>query len=234
MIQHRENILSQRTITAEMATRKSLAVALSKLAVFGDAVARLEQYPTDSELAADLLWQASLDGLVEGKRVLDLGAGTGILGLGAAALGAQAVLVERDPAAAALARENAALLGVDVEIRVADVATVYEEADLVVMNPPFGTRERHADRLFLSIAFACAPIIYSFHKTSTDRFVRAFARDAGFTIAEAVPVRFPLQHAMAHHRKRREYIDVTRYRFERQKSAERRATAKQSEILTSV
>ncbi len=196
-------------------SKKSLAITLSRLQGFTSANPALEQYLTESSLAADLLWDAHLRGELDGSAVVDLGAGTGVLGLGAALLGARVVLVEKDAQAAAVCRENAAALGLKVRIVIADVEEYSGRADLVVMNPPFGTRARHADRRFLSVAFALAPIVYSFHKTSTDRFVRAFSRDEGFAITAAVPVSFPLRNTMRHHRKEREFIAVTRYRFEK-------------------
>ena len=59
----------------------------------------LEQYTTDGDLAARWLADISaFDDLTEGCTVADLGAGNGVLGLGALAMGAgRAILVEADP-----------------------------------------------------------------------------------------------------------------------------------------
>ena len=73
-------------------------------------------------LAARLLYDAFMNDDIEGKRVADLGCGTGILAIGAALLGARTVrAVDLDPAAVRIAGKNAALLGVDVECIVAGV-----------------------------------------------------------------------------------------------------------------
>ena len=72
-------------------SRKELAVFLSKLNTFVKPSSYLEQYASDSEVAAILLWQALINDEVEGKNILDLGAGTGILGIGALLLGANHV-----------------------------------------------------------------------------------------------------------------------------------------------
>lgn len=76
-----------------------------------------------------------LEGLVEGgHRVADVGTGSGILAVAAARLGAGEVLaLERDPMAAAAARENVAENGVDdrVEVRELDVGP----ADLRRLGP---------------------------------------------------------------------------------------------------
>lgn len=51
---------------------------------------RLEQYPTPPELAAEMLFaiHASFDD-IEDKRIADVGCGPGMLGIGAALLGAR-------------------------------------------------------------------------------------------------------------------------------------------------
>src|SRR5438094_1840697 len=81
-----------------------------------------EQYATPADVAAPLLFEALALGDLEGKRVVDLGAGTGVLAIGAALLGAREVLgVEIDEAAAGVARAEAARLDVRAEFVVADV-----------------------------------------------------------------------------------------------------------------
>ena len=59
---------------------RHLAIKLSKLPNHPCSNVDLEQYQTEGDLAA--LWLAQIDGLdgLEGKKVLDLGAGNGILG----------------------------------------------------------------------------------------------------------------------------------------------------------
>jgi predicted nicotinamide N-methyase len=59
--------------------------------------------------------------LVAGKRVLDFGAGSGLVAIAAAKAGAHAVAAEIDPFAAAAIRLNAACNAVAVEIESADV-----------------------------------------------------------------------------------------------------------------
>jgi tRNA1(Val) A37 N6-methylase TrmN6 len=87
----------------------------------------------------------------DGETVVDLGAGTGAVGLMMAALSdaAEIILVERDPALVALCRRNIALNGLDGRARAieADILApagerrarglVTASADVVVTNPPF-------------------------------------------------------------------------------------------------
>jgi ribosomal protein L11 methyltransferase len=68
----------------------------------------------------------------------DLGCGSGILGIAAALLGwDRVVAVEYDPVVAAAARANAVRNGVEIDVRVADLAEVpAPPADLVVAYVP--------------------------------------------------------------------------------------------------
>lgn len=75
------------------------------------------------------------DGLVEGARVLDVGSGSGILGLAAAHLGAGSVhAVDTDPIAVEATRENAARNGVAIETARGSVPLDIGPFDLVFAN----------------------------------------------------------------------------------------------------
>ena len=75
-----------------MRSKKELAILLSKLKTFDTPKTHLEQYSTDSEIAADILWFAYQNKDIEGKKIADFGCGTGILGIGALNLGANKIL----------------------------------------------------------------------------------------------------------------------------------------------
>ena len=62
--------------------KKELALRLSKLKRLDKYNLELEQYQTESELAADLLWNINLQDSIRGKIVADLGCGNGIFGFG--------------------------------------------------------------------------------------------------------------------------------------------------------
>ena len=207
-------------------SKSGLAIFLSRLETFSEASAQAEQYPTDSEIAAEVLWQAFMQGDIEGKRVADLGCGTGILALGAALLGASSVVgIDSDAAALDIAGKNLAAAekagSVHLKKRIrliqGDIAGFLEQADTVVQNPPFGTAREHADRLFLEKAFSLAPVVWSFHKESTSRFVERFAADSGFAVTHHLRFAFPLKQSMAHHTRRIHRIEVGCWRFARKK-----------------
>jgi release factor glutamine methyltransferase len=80
---------------------------------------------------------------VDEPRVLDVGVGGGAIALAIKDERPRARVtgIDASPAALELARENAATLGVDVELRAGDVDVAAEGWDLVVANPPYVARE---------------------------------------------------------------------------------------------
>lgn len=69
------------------------------------------------------------------RQVLDMGCGSGILAIGAALLGFNSVRgFDNDPAAIAVAHENAALNGVKAEFVLADIAQPQPPVEVVVAN----------------------------------------------------------------------------------------------------
>lgn len=200
-----------------MGSQKSLAVRLSKLKTFTRANTTLEQYTTDSDIAAHVIHAADMLGDIEGKHVLDLGCGTGILGLGAVYYGARkATLLDVDKHAIAVAKENAAALDID-DVGYIPGSVRPVQADTVIMNPPFGTKVLHADKKFLLAAFKSAPVVYSMHLFSAEDFVVQLAQDSGFEVTHVWPVSFPLKNTMRQHKKKRTYIDVIIVRFTKTK-----------------
>lgn len=204
-------------------SKKELAVMLSKLKTFERASEKLEQYATDSEVAAEVLWSASMRGDIEGKHIADLGCGTGILGIGALLLGAQHVtFLDMDESALATLRENMRFLESEFgerhenyEVFCRDINDFSTVVDVVIMNPPFGTRTKHADVLFLAKALSIAPVVYSMHKTSTEDFLTGWAVRQGARVTSRWRFQFPLKATMRQHTKRIERIEVTCLRFER-------------------
>jgi 16S rRNA (guanine966-N2)-methyltransferase len=92
---------------------------------------------------------------LEGRRVLDLFAGSGALGIEALSRGAErATFVENDPKVVAVLKRNLATLGLEGRTRVvtADAArwaelhpTEVGEAGLVLLDPPYGEVELLAE-----------------------------------------------------------------------------------------
>ena len=191
---------------------RHLEMRLERLQGFERPTARLEQYQTPAPVAARLLHHAAMQGAIEGRRVCDLGCGTGVLACGAALLGASAVTgVDIDPAAIDAARRNAQMLGVSVEFLVADVRSPSVDwarlaCDTVVMNPPFGAQKAHADRPFIDRALELAGVVYGIFNEGSTPFVAAYTEGRA-AIDEVIRCAFPLRRTFAHHRKER--VDIT-------------------------
>lgn len=199
-----------------IASQRALAQRLGAVAPFATPKARLEQYPTPSAIAAELLWHAHMRADLHGRRIIDLGCGGGIFGIGALLLDAQHVaFVDIDPAAIALCERNlASLIGSDerAELIGEDARRYDHNADLLFMNPPFGVRQPHADRAFLDSATRLAPIIYTLHLRSTATYVERFLTKAGYRIEERFVFRFALANTLAGHTRVRHDVDVIAYR----------------------
>ena len=87
--------------------QRHLAMRLSSLHPHPCHSVELEQYPTEGNLAAAWLTKINLGDGFSGKRVLDLGAGNGVLGIGAAFLGAKHVtMVECDEDTVEILQQN--------------------------------------------------------------------------------------------------------------------------------
>lgn len=200
----------------EIRSKSDLAVALSKLKGFNAGKVRLEQYITDSEVAATILWFAYMKESVYGKIIGDLGAGTGILGIGTLLLGAKRVyFVEIDGEAMEIAKNNYESIkseynmpGEAIFIN-KDISEFNEKIDVIVENPPFGVKNEHSDRVFLKKAVKLAPVIYTLHKSESKKFIEAFCRDNGFRLAEEITLVFPLKASLKFHKKKIHRFNVS-------------------------
>ncbi|MFH0752509.1 MAG: METTL5 family protein [archaeon] len=195
--------------------KKRLAMWLSKIQVFENPDVKLEQYSTDSEIAADLLWNAYLEGDIEGKAISDLGCGPGTFGLGALILGAKEVnFVDIDKNILKVAKSNLSMLedNFDTKFKVkffnTNVTDFKKKCNVVIQNPPFGVKDTHHDKLFLLQAMSLASTIYSFHKLSTKSFVNSIIEDNGFKVKKFWKYHFPIKRLFWFHKKPIFYTDV--------------------------
>ena len=85
-------------------------------------------------LCLELLDDLDLHERVQGHSLADVGCGSGILAIAAAARGADAQAVDIDPEAVAVTRENAAANGVVLDTRVGSIGAVAGPVDIVVAN----------------------------------------------------------------------------------------------------
>ncbi|BAM70998.1 methyltransferase [Methanothermobacter sp. KEPCO-1] len=179
----------------------------------------LEQYLTPAPLAAEVLWAARDMGDIGGRTVADLGCGTGILGIGAAVLGAEMVYcVDVDAGALELAEGVAEDLGlgnirfIEADVRdYDDLVKVTGRVDTVIQNPPFGSQERAdrgADRVFMEAASAMGRAVYSFHMAGSEDFVRRYYEGLGGRVTHRFRAEFPIRRTYSFHRMEVSTVDV--------------------------
>jgi len=206
----------------QIGSKSQLAVALSRLKGFDEPNVRHEQYATDSEVAGHMLWNAYMLGDIEGKVIADLGCGTGILGIGAILLGADKVLfVDMDKNALETAKSNVSKVRSESSIEelgefiCQDISEAKVKAEVVIQNPPFGTKIKHNDAIFLEKALEIAPVVYSLHKSESKAFLEGFSAKKNAKITHVWDFKFPLKATMGFHRRQIHRIDVSCFRFQR-------------------
>ena len=202
--------------------QRHLAMQLSSLTPHPCQSVELEQYPTEGNLAAAWLTKIGLGDGFEGKHVLDLGAGNGVLGIGAAFLGAKHVtMVECDPMTVEVLREN--VRNVDgmamctvLESRVEGRPLTLElPVDMVIMNPPWGVQTQRADRAFFETIFAMnIPLVHFIHSIEAEHLL-PLAHANEYELHSIYQDDFRLPPAYAHHSKNKATTRIRCYRLEK-------------------
>lgn len=203
------------TTVLKASRQKQLAMTLSKLPPHPAHNAKLEQYATDGDVAAR--WLASIDAeepFADLDCVADLGAGNGILGIGALLLGApRACFVEVDSQACDSIRA-----GLDTHdltyrsevycIDIHEAKAVVNQCDMVLMNPPWGQQRRSADRPFLESAIGIAlQSVHVLHSSGAVH-IEPWASDAGWEAKRWMEAKIPLPKRYAHQKQRRAFTDA--------------------------
>ena len=205
----------------QVGSKSRLAIILSGLEGFDTPKVRREQYLMDSEIGASVLWNAHILGDIEGRVIADLGCGTGLLGIGVLLLGAKRVFfVDSDKKVLQIAKNNISKVKSEgynmgkTEFVCQDISKLKMSADVVIQNPPFGTKVRHSDVIFLEKALETAAVVYSFHKSETNMFLQRFSARKNAKITHVWNFRFPLKATLVFHRRQIHRINVSCFRFE--------------------
>ena len=135
--------------------RRELEILISKVPENPNPKVKLEQYTIPPEVASRMLYIACyVYRDIVGKRVLDLGCGTGRLAIGAAYLGAAEVVgidIDREVVKIAKDAANGLEVGESIYWVTGDLYALRGRYDTVIQNPPFGVQRRRADRIFLKL-----------------------------------------------------------------------------------
>jgi len=188
--------------------KRDLEIKLQSLDIFDDPDPSLEQYPTPSVIAADILFTAYIEGDISGRTVNDLGCGTGIFAIGAALLGGDAVGYDISQKAIETAKTNAERLKANIALEVCDISDVTRRADTTIMNPPFGSQKRNADRPFLDKALELSNSVYSIHMETTLPFLQRYVRERGREICHHKTYKYQIPHTFSFHSKTEHSVDV--------------------------
>ena len=213
--------------------RRDLESALQQVRPFDKSLqkAELEQYPTSPHIASHIIHTAEASfGDIGDCAVVDLGCGTGMLSIASALAGASSVLgVDADTDAISIAAENWEEWDLEtaLEFLVCDVTSLplrgrgQRLCDTVVMNPPFGTRNKGVDVAFLEAALELRPhAIYSLHKTSTRKFLLKKAESWGVRAQVLAELRFDIPKMYQFHKQKSRDIEVDLIRLELPQSQE--------------
>jgi len=190
--------------------KRELEVTLQSIVSHAQPKIDLEQYTTPADLAANLLYTACyVFRDIKDKTVIDLGTGTGRLAIGAAILGARSVVgIDIDAAPLHTASQNSKRMDLEVDWVLGDIDTIRSRFDTVIMNPPFGTKHRHADVRFLRAAMKIGEIIYSIHKSATYPFLSRWLSDHDAECDVIMKTMIPITHQFDFHRKRSHLVAV--------------------------
>ncbi len=200
--------------------KRHLEIFVSRIPPIPDPRPELEQYASPPHLVSRILWVAEgVFGDVSGRVIADLGAGTGRLGLAAAYMGAEyVVMLELDFRLSKLAKETALELGmggvVDCVCGDTQLAPLRKGFDTVIQNPPFGVQRKGADLAFLRTAMGLAKVVYSVHKAETAEFIVRKISEWGGRARVLFREKILLPPVMSFHFKRKHKVDVVVIRAE--------------------
>lgn len=194
--------------------KRELEFALSKIPAHPRPKLELEQYVTPAHLAARIIWVAVLTYRdLPAELVLDLGAGTGRLGIGAALMGSEYVVlidVDREALRLALNASRELSVAAQVDAVCSDVASIglSRKADCTIQNPPFGVYKRGADIAFLRAALKLSESVYSIHKAESVEYILKKLAEEGFEATPLFEDVIRLPPTMPRHHKREHRVRV--------------------------
>ncbi len=175
-------------------SKRELELQIQKVPGYLRPKVELEQYVTDANIVAEIVWLSYMRGELETARVLDLGCGTGRFAIAATLMGARQVVcldIDRDCVTQVrdYARELDIYSLVDIVVADAERPPFRDKSfNVVFQNPPFGIQERRrhmkregADVRFLKTASRLGKIVYTIHKASTSDYILRKARESGCT-----------------------------------------------------
>ncbi|HII33631.1 MAG TPA: methyltransferase [Candidatus Thalassarchaeaceae archaeon] len=188
---------------------RRLAITLSKLDLNENPDSSLEQYFTPGEIASRWLSDIRAFGDISpGCRIADLGAGNGILGIGAAIMGAGFVtFIDVDQEMCKLIAKNSEstlqagsyeIMNIEIGKEDPDLSNI----DLVISNPPWGRQTEGADSHFLDLISTLGVTAHLMHSSDAQHIKNRF-ENMGWNVEKYGEADFPIPASYAHHKKTR-------------------------------
>ena len=193
--------------------KKQLEIELSKIIDdFKEPKIKFEQYMTPPEIAAFMIHYAWMKGEIENKKIIDIGAGTGMLGIGAAFLGGNVTMIEIDKDAYEILKNNVAKT--DHEIRLINKNIFdfdFDEGyDTALINPPFGIKSKNKDMDFIVKASKISKHIFSIHDGSegNKNNIKSLFEKHNLKIIESLMMDFSLKSTYPWHEEKNKILKV--------------------------
>ena len=197
---------------------RHLAMSLSKLHPHPCENVDLEQYSTDGNIASLFISSIISFGDISPDSVVgDLGAGNGILGIGALKVGAErCIFLEIDKKACEILKENLVLNNLSESGSIIneylDSNTSFPKVDLIVCNPPWGRQKEKADRPFLDLIIENGAISHLMHSTHATH-IRPFFESRNWSVEKYGEFDFNLPAKYSHHLKEKDSTKVGFWRL---------------------
>lgn len=191
----------------------SLLTDLNQISDFKNPKFQLEQYQTPND---SLKHYFNLFPSSNADIILDLGIGTGKLSFLASKLGATNVIgIDSD-------RDALQSINQDLFAKLTLICSAIEffpfnrfsnKIDGVIMNPPFGTKRKYVDLLFLKKALSLGGWVLSLHKNNvkSNKKLQQICKDNQYQISNEVNFALDLPNSYEFHEKLVHKVDVILY-----------------------
>lgn len=172
---------------------------------------------TPPELVASIVWLAYLRGEIVGRRVVELGCGTGPFCVAVTILNGYCICVEIDEESIHKGKEYASKYSLlsRIDYLQANVENLHlRRVDVVFQNPPFGVVNRGIDIIFLRKAMEIGNVIYSIHKSNEEsrRIILELAKEKGYNV-DLISTKYKLKAYYPWHKKKFHEFLVDIYLF---------------------
>lgn len=179
----------------------------------------LEQYTLPDSLISFILTEISDE--LKNKTIIELGSGTGRFSIPIGQFFAKNLLcidINYNLIEDLKLRMNTYNLTIDYLVSSVDFLEFNEkssEFDIAIMNPPFGTKRRGIDMVFVEKAFSFSKCVISMHKSNlkSKKLINILAKENSFSMEVIATVEFQLPKTAAFHKKNIHKVLIDIYKF---------------------